>query len=545
MTDLYITLAQINTSAGNLSKNTLKIIEAIENAKTAGSDIIVFPELCISGYTSSDLWLREEVILSSRAHIDMIRQHTNNITVIVGSIDKINQSLYDCAFVIQDQQIIAKHYKRTLPKSDLFEEQRYFSVGHEETVVTIKGYKLGIAICEDLQDQIFTKPCDLYCTLNALTFTRNSAAERDELLGKFSLKHQTPLIFVNALAGQDTLILDGSSSVFNAKGQKILQLPSFREATMQISLQHIRTAAPVTPTTVQSAELIYDAICFSLKDFFHKNNYKKVLIPLSQHPASALLLVLAADALGADRIHAIALTDQTTPYELIQTHKTTCTILGVDFRCLPLTELLQQALKIVQPHFFLNPTQLTLETLQRRLATQIILALDENHHHLLLSCNNKTDLAVGNAILHGDLSGDFCPLADIYASEIASLIQYINTHEPIIPELFTQSPSEITLYGDLNVYTLNSHFIDDIIRRHVELGQSTEEIMALGYEEHLVVDVINKIHHQQYLRKQAPIGPKLTHFSLIHDWRTPVTSGWKLVPKGQVTQPAEIVINKI
>lgn len=523
---LQIRLVQLNFKIGDFEANTAKMAQAIMEAKSHGVELVVFSELATSGYCPDDLLDYPDFIERCEQALDAVAQCCFGIAALVGSVQinpnpKGRRLLNTVAFLANGriQQSISK---TLLPSYDVFSEHRYFEPAQETAIVEYKGVKLGIAICEDLWDiyndfEYRQSPGERLKELGAEIIINPSASPFQ--LGKQSLRNRVfaghlnryglPVLYVNQVGFHTELLFDGASRAVGHGGQVLVQLPSFEEAHADVHLSHglLSTESQVgLPLEHEEIPLLHKALVFALRDYFQKMGFKRAVLGASGGIDSAVVQCLAAEALGADQVHALLMPSAFSSEHSIADAKALCQRLGCTYDLVSIAPLYDQFLQQLSPVFKDSPFGLAEENIQARARGVLLMASSNKTGAILLNTSNKSELAVGYSTLYGDLCGSLSVLGDVYKQQVYALAQYINRNEEIIPEhILTKAPSAELRPGQKDADSLPEYAIlDEIIRKYIEDRLGAQEIIADGYEPHTVHKVLQLINGAEYKRYQAP-----------------------------------------
>jgi len=533
--EVTFALAQINPTVGDLKRNADKIIDHCRRAR--GADVIVFPELCISGYPPEDLLLRGDFLDACAARLRSVAAATAEftLTVIVGHPLLENGKVFNALTVLQGGDAIETYRKRRLPNYTVFDEKRYFTAGRKPATVTIAGLRVGLAICEDLWHrapvaQTVAAGVDLIVAINASPFHNRQAFLREEgVVVKQSRRHQTPLIYLNQVGGQDGLVFDGSSVAVNADGEIAARLPAFIECMRRVNFRPGDgfTVAPNQITArLEGAELIYRALTLGVSDYIDKNNFRGAVLGLSGGVDSALTLAIAVDALGPKRVTAVMLPSRHTSAMSIEDARAEAEALGVRRHEISIEPLYQSALEQLQPLFAGRDVDATEENIQARCRGLILMALSNKFGDLLLTTGNKSEMAVGYATLYGDMAGGFSALADVPKTLVYELARYRNTVSAVIPgRVLTRAPTAELAPDQTDQDSLPPYdVLDPILEAFVERDLPPEDIIKAGFDAATVHRVVGLVVANEYKRRQAAPGVRVTSRAFGKDRRYPITS---------------------
>ncbi|MDF1655035.1 MAG: NAD+ synthase [Coxiellaceae bacterium] len=533
MSQLTLTLAQINPTVGAIESNTQQVIACCHQAVQNAADAIIFPELILTGYPPEDLLYRDELYQRVEQALQSICQQQLAITIIVGHPAKQEDVMVNQASVIQNGEIVARYNKQHLPNYNVFDEKRYFTAGDETCIITIKDVRVALTICEDLwwpgpAQQAKQAGAQLLISLNASPFHRRQAEQRVNMLTSLAQQVQLPIAYVNMVGGQDELVFDGGSLITNRNGEICEHAPYFESDCLQATLD-FSISPSIQPAdnliTYNDHALIYQALVLGLKDYINKNGFKNVILGLSGGIDSALTLAIAVDALGCEQVEAISMPSQYTADISNEDAVEECKLLHVKHQQIAISPIYETLLQQLAPAFEGRDADITEENLQARCRGIILMALSNKFGSLVLSTGNKSELAVGFATLYGDMCGGFAVLKDVPKTLVYQLAEYRNTLSPAIPQRVIDRPPTAELANDqLDQDRLPAYdILDAIIERFIECDQSAKSIIAEGFDKDTVYDVIKLIKRNEYKRSQAAIGTRITQRAFGKDRRYPLT----------------------
>lgn len=526
---LSILMAQINPTVGAITDNAAKIIDIIQRHDST-HDLIVFPELALTGYPPEDLLFRDELFFQIDTALKSIQDNTHNCHVIVGHPTCDKGQCYNAASILFNHNRTALYHKQLLPNYGVFDEQRYFINGEARPcLLTIKNYQLGICICEDIWepgpvDQLIEEGVKILVCINASPFEEGKYALRESLLRAWAQRGLT-VVYINQVGGQDDLVFDGQSMALDYTGNVCARSPAFIEHLQTVKIQGKQIQASITPLLTKEA-LTYQALVCGLRDYVEKNNFPGVLLGLSGGVDSALVLALAVDALGASRVHAVLMPSRYTADISVEDAKQQADTMQVCYTTLPIEPAFKVLLTTLAPSFKGLAPDKTEENLQARIRGMLLMALSNKTGNMLLSTSNKSETAVGYCTLYGDMAGGFSVLKDVLKTTVYTLANYRNTLSPTIPaRVLTRAPSAELASNQTDQDNLPDYAtLDSIITAYMEDNLGADKIICKGYKTEDVLKVIKLIKHNEYKRRQAPPGVKISRRAFGRDWRYPITS---------------------
>lgn len=526
-------MAQINPFVGGVELNKQKIINIIEEQQ-AKHDIIVFSELVLTGYPPEDLLFRPEFHEAVQKSLLHIQTATKQCYVIVGHPSptaNIDYN-YNSISIFYDGKKIREYHKQKLPNYEVFDEERYFLAGPKDPcILSIQGQNVGLCICEDLwqpgpfQDLI-EHDASIIISVNASPFDSEKYLRREELLKNHALRGVT-IVYVNQSCGQDELLFDGQSFVVDTKGQVCVRAPAFEEALVSVQINAQQVKGSISPLLSPEA-LIYKALVYGTQDFVRKNKFSGILLGLSGGIDSALTLAIAVDALGAEHVHAVMMpscytADMSNEDALYQIHT-----LNVSHSTLSIEPIFKNILSTLEPIFSGLPLDTTEENIQARIRGLLLMALSNKTGKMVLTTSNKSETAVGYATLYGDMAGGFCVLKDVLKTQVYALAKYRNSLSPVIPERVIHRPPSAELRSNqTDQDSLPDYAIlDEIIVSYMN-NLTLAQIIAKGFEPEIVSKVIHLIKRNEYKRRQAAPGIKISPTAFGKDWRYPIANSFE------------------
>ncbi len=536
---LRLVMAQLNMMVGDITGNANKIIAATRRARDElRADAIIFTELALTGYPPEDLLLRPDFHERVLRGMTEIRRQVRGIDVIVGYPRSDIGGLSNAASVIRDGQIIATYHKQHLPNYSVFDEKRYFVPDSLPCVFEINGVPVGITICEDVWmpdpvAQATAGGARLVVNLNASPFHAGKGREREIVVRQRIEENGVPIVYVNQVGGQDELVFDGESFVMNATGEVTQRASAFVEGLYPVDFT-LRDGRPVPlpgslaePLTGEQS--VYHALVLGVRDYIEKNRFPGVVLGLSGGIDSALTLAIAVDAIGADRVEAVMMPSRYTAAISQQDAQAQAQAQGVAYHVIPIEPPFRVFLDSLAAEFAGRPPDVTEENIQARCRGIILMAISNKTGRMLLTTGNKSEVSVGYATLYGDMAGGFAPLKDVPKTMVYRLARYRNSIAPVIPErVITRPPSAELAPDQKDEDTLPPYAIlDAILEMYIEQDKSPEDIVAAGFGDAVVRRVIAMVNRNEYKRRQAPPGVRVTRRAFGRDRRYPITSAYR------------------
>lgn len=552
LNEVTILIAQINLHVGDIESNTLKVLEESRIAAEQGIDIIVFPELTLTSYPPEDLLLRPSLEDKIQQSLDAILKASLNIHIVVGYPKHIQGKLFNMAGVYFKGQCLLEYAKQHLPNYQVFDEKRYFQAGNQAGVFTVKEQRIGVCICEDIwhpepAKHLKQQGAKAILVLNASPFHIDKSEDRLAALAKRAHENQLPIVYANLVGGQDELVFDGGSFVVCAKGTVVNQAPTFCESRLQqsFSLQN-QQLQPSHPSNYPSKEclialqgqlqppedqlaIIYQALVLGVRDYVRKNRFPGVILGLSGGIDSALTLAVAVDALGPDQVEAVMMPFKYTSAMSLEDAQTEARNLGVNYQVISIEPIFNAFVDQLAPHFAGLDRDTTEENLQARCRGVLLMALSNKKGSLVLTTGNKSEMAVGYATLYGDMAGGYNVLKDLYKTLVFQLARYRNSLSPVIPErVITRPPSAELAPNQQDSDSLPEYeVLDAILQLYIEEDFDAKAIINQGFDQEAVQNVLRKVDRNEYKRRQAPIGVRLTKRGFGRDRRYPITAKWQ------------------
>ena len=534
---LSIALAQLNLLVGDIEGNTERMLQTVQQQQKAGADLVMFTELALSGYPPEDLLYRNDFYQRCDEQLLRLQQASTDVAILVGHPWREGDKLYNALSLFSEGQLLARYFKQQLPNYGVFDEKRYFQAGNDTCVVELKGYRLGLLICEDLW---FPEPVDaakaagaeMILSINASPYNREKPYIRKTLMAGHCQRTHLPLVYLNQIGGQDELIFDGCSKVFDAAGNMTHRLAAFAEQVTLLEFNEL----DVVPMTAPAAELpqlaqlaqVYEALVLAVRDYVTKNGFKGAVLGLSGGIDSALTLAIAVDALGKDKVQALMMPFRYTADISIADAKEEAEILGVEFDVVSIEPMFDAFMGQLAPMFAGTERDTTEENLQARCRGVVLMALSNKRRSIVLTTGNKSEMAVGYATLYGDMAGGFDVLKDVPKTLVFKLSEYRNTVSYVIPQRVIDRPPSAELAPDqVDQDSLPPYdILDAILEGYVERDMSVVDLVAAGFDEAIVRKVIRLVDINEYKRRQAAVGPRITARNFGKDRRYPITSGF-------------------
>lgn len=516
---IKVALAQINCVVGDIEANSRKIVEWANRARDQKADLVVFPELAITGYPPEDLIFKPNFIDQNLAALEMAAEAIRGIAAIVGFVDR-KDGLYNALALLEEGQIGAIYHKRRLPNYSVFDEKRYFSAGKENGIATVKGTRIALAICEDLWYEMqIDGDIDLLVSINASPFSYTKLKTRFEVLKKRSRELNVPICYVNLVGAQDELVFDGQSAVIGADGELRMLAKPYEE---ELLICGDRQSAVSVPPLM---EQMYGALKLGLKDYVRKNRFQKVILGLSGGIDSALVAVIAADAIGAENVVCVLMPSPFSSKGSIEDALMLAENIGVETKIIAIGALMEEFDRALSDHFRGREKDVTEENLQSRIRGAILMALSNKFGYLVLATGNKSEMSVGYATLYGDMCGGFAPIKDVLKTTVYKLCEYRNKTGEVIPQaILTKPPSaELRLNQTDQDELPDYETLDAIIKLYIEEDRSISYIEKLGFDRQVAIKVAALIDRNEYKRSQSPVGTKIGDRAFGKDRRMPIT----------------------
>jgi len=529
---MKIALAQLNYTIGDFDGNLSKMISYIEKAENSGADVVCFGELATCGYPPADFLNFSEFIQRCNHSIEQLKQYSYKTAIIVGSPivnPKIEgKDLLNSAFFLYQGEVIGTAHKTLLPTYDIFDEYRYFEPATEFRTIRFKGKNIALTVCEDIwnvgndnplypicpMDHLIEQSPDLMINISASPFNYNQPKNRKEVILANVNRYQLPLFYINHTGAQTDIVFDGGSVVASPDGNIFREMPHFTETIEYFDLEDVISGGRTDIQPDDKTSLIYQALITGIRDYFSKLNLKTAILGLSGGIDSAVVTTLAAQALGKENVRVILMPSQYSSEHSIADAVSLTQNLGIRFDIVPIKETYMAFENSLQPLFLGTEPDVTEENIQARIRGLLLMAISNKYGNILLNTSNKSEMAVGYGTLYGDMCGGLAVLGDVYKTEVYQLAHYINRDDEVIPlNSITKPPSAELRPGQKDSDSLPLYdILDPILFHYIEESKGPEEIIAMGYERSLVLNILKKVNINEFKRKQAPpairVSPK-------------------------------------
>ncbi len=534
-----IALAQLDMFVGDVPGNATKIKEyAIRARDELRADLVIFPELSVCGYPPEDLLFHSGLRSRVEKAVAEIRDEVYGIAIMFGFPEYADGQIYNSSAVFEDGRLLAHYRKQLLPNYRVFDEQRYFSAGKEAAVCRIRGLAIGLAICEDVWQPgpltaARTAGAECIVAINGSPYELGSQAHREAVVRARVQETGTPVVYVNMVGGQDELVFDGGSFVMGADGDVDFRAPAYDEGLYKVVLEAAGDSVKCVSTEVaeylDTESSVYGALVTGTRDYVDKHGFPGVVIGLSGGIDSALVLAVACDAIGAERVRVVMMPFRYTSNMSQEDSAKQAAMLGVRYDVIPIAPIYDAIVKQLAPIFEGRDEDVTEENIQARCRGLLLMALSNKTGRMLLTTGNKSEMAVGYATLYGDMAGGFAPIKDCSKTLVYRLARYRNTLSRVIPDrVLTREPSAELRPGQRDRDSLPPYdILDPILEAFIEDDLSVDDITAQGYEHSVVVRVLEMVKRNEYKRRQAPPGVRISRRAFGRDWRYPITSGYR------------------
>ena len=535
---ISIVLAQLDLAVGDISGNTKLIIDSCEKAKNQhNADLIIFPELSISGYPPEDLLLHSGFKRRINDALNSIKDEVAGISALIGFPDYNDDSIYNACAVFRDKEEIVKYRKEALPNYSVFDEKRYFTSDEQPTVFELKGKKIGINICEDIWHKSAAMKAkesgaEIIIVINGSPYEKDGQSKRENIVKQRALQTDLPIVYLNMIGGQDELVFDGASFVMSKNGEIKYRATSFEESMDLFEFDLINNECVPIKSNISSklsvAESVYKALVRGTKDYIEKHKFSGVVMGLSGGIDSALTLSIACDAIGSDKVRAVMMPYLYTSAMSLEDAQCQADTLNIKYDILPISSLYDSTVDLLQPIFLNSEKDSTEENIQSRARGLLLMAISNKTGSMLLTTGNKSEMAVGYATLYGDMAGGFAPIKDCTKTMVKKLAKYRNTISEVIPNrVIEREPSAELRENQHDSDSLPPYdVLDPILEAFIEEDLSVEEIVERGFERVTVTSILEMVKRNEYKRRQAPPGVRISNRAFGRDWRYPITSGY-------------------
>lgn len=535
-----LALAQINPTVGDLDGNVALIVETAEQAAKQGADLVLYPEMAVTGYPPEDLVLVSSFRWQAMRAAEDIAQQTKDLAcdLLIGNVWHDGTRTYNASLLVSGGRVTPVREKYALPNYGVFDEKRWFEPGKAPEVLHWRGIKLGVLICEEVWDATLPQlmkeqGAEIILVQNASPYHIGKARERREVVTRAASITGVPVVYLNLWGGQDELVFDGRSYAVNAQGTDVARLPEFADALAITTWKKDGkawecTKAPMAPVN-PNAQTMYSALVTGLRDYVHKNGFPGVVLGLSGGIDSALCAALAVDALGADKVLGLRLPSPYTSKESLEDAEASAKLLGIRLETVGISELMKQADTSLAALFKGKKPDTTEENIQARLRGLLLMAISNKFGPMVVTTGNKSEMSVGYATLYGDMCGGFAAIKDVYKTTLYKLAEWRNTQGCVIPErTITKVPSAELRLNQTDQDSLPPYdVLDTILRGLIERQKSVKELAAEGMDAALVAKVAGMVLAAEYKRRQSAPGVKITPMAFGRDRRWPITNQWK------------------
>src|ERR1700689_4916707 len=538
---LRCVMAQLNLVVGDVDGNTSRIVAAAVAARDQhAADVVLVPELAVSGYPPEDLLFHSGMRLQVGRSLDRLKQEVRGITLIAGYPEYVGTRIFNSALVIRDGAVLANHRKACLPNYRVFDEKRYFTPGTEPTVVELNGVKVGVLVCEDVWDaepalRARQAGAEVLLVINASPYEGDKQTQREQEVGRARVRETgIPMVFVNLIGGQDELVFDGNSFVMDAQGEITTRAPAFTEGmyTVDLAVDEGGAVKPLPGAIVPlqgQEESVYGALVQGTRDYVDKHRFPGVVLGLSGGVDSALTLCIVVDALGSNRVHSVAMPSRYTSQMSKDDAAEQAAWLNVKHSEISIEGMFDATLTALKHEFAGRPADTAEENVQSRCRGVLLMGISNKTGRMLLTTGNKSEMAVGYATLYGDMAGGFAPIKDCSKLLVYRLAAWRNLQSRAIPARVIERPPSAELRPDqqdtdsLPPYEV----LDPILEAFIEEDLSVDQIAARGFDRKVVGRILDLVKRNEYKRRQAPPGVRVSGRAFGRDWRYPITSGYQ------------------
>jgi NAD+ synthase (glutamine-hydrolysing) len=538
---LRCVMAQINLVVGDVEGNTSRIIEAASRARVEfGADVVMMPELAVSGYPPEDLLFHSGLRAQVARSIERLKSDVCGITLVAGYPEYVGDEIFNSAIVMRDGEVLANHRKACLPNYRVFDEKRYFRPGELPTVVELNGIKAGILVCEDVWEPepaaaARRAGAEVLLVINASPYEGNKQVQRErDVVSRRVAETGLPLLFVNLIGGQDELVFDGNSFVVNARGEVVMRAPAFTEGLYAVDLEvaahgAIKPRPGLIAPLQGEEESVYGALVQGTRDYVDKHRFPGVVLGLSGGVDSALTLCIAVDALGPERVHSVAMPSRYTSQMSKDDAALQASWLGVQHSEISIEGMFEATLRALRDEFAGRAPDTAEENIQSRCRGVLLMGISNKTGRMLLTTGNKSEMAVGYATLYGDMAGGFAPIKDCSKLLVYRLAAWRNAQSRVIPpRVIERAPSAELRPDQKDTDSLPPYeILDPILEAFIEEDLSVEQIAARGFDRATVGRILDLVRRNEYKRRQAPPGVRVSRRAFGRDWRYPITNGYQ------------------
>lgn len=561
---MRIALCQLDFTVGDISGNVRKVLDAMAKCRDYGAEIFIFPELALSGYPPEDLLFKKDFIRDVKMGLEKIAGEVREELLIIGFPEQSGDDLYNSAAILNNGRIAGTYKKACLPNYGVFDEKRYFTPGSDLVLLDCNGLRIGVNICEDIwvspgvTEQLSACGADLIVNISASPYHRGKIRERIDMLSERAVSNRTTICYLNTVGGQDELVFDGGSAVLNDGGELILRMPQFEECiacfdfvprTVDSSLINKSRVDQLNAEVIKvdikqsgnkekilnsmcpdlgEEEEVFSALKTGLRDYVYKNGFRKVVVGVSGGIDSALTVAIAAEALGKENVVGATMPSRYTSDESKEMSKRLFDNLGIEHIDIPIDDIFQAYLKSLERDFAQLPADITEENIQARIRGNILMAFSNKFGYLVLNTGNKSEVSMGYCTLYGDMAGGFAVLKDVLKTWVYKLANYCNKRsgfEAIPSGIILREPTAELRLNQKDSDTIPPYrILDPILDAYIEDELDVNSIRALGFDRNLVKSIIKKVDRNEYKRRQAPPGIKITVKAFGRDRRFPITN---------------------
>ena len=535
---LKLALAQVNPVVGDVAGNVARILAGAARARDEfGADLAIFPELILCGYPPEDLLFHGNMRRSVANALEQLCEQVQGISILVGYPEYQEDQIYNSAAVIADGCIVANYRKQILPNYGVFDEQRYFTAGDQPSTLEIAGIRCGLSICEDIWRPgpamaAQATGAELLLVINGSPYDTTSQQRREAAIRARVTETGLPLVYCNMVGGQDELVFDGGSLVVDKDGVVVQREPAFKETMSLVVLEATATGVvpqpgPVSPVP-ETEPSVYQALVLGVRDYVNKHRFPGVVLGLSGGIDSALTLAIAVDALGAERVTTVMMPSRYTAEISLEDAKAMAAGLGVRHETISIEPIFASAQQALADVFAGREEDVAEENIQARCRGMVLMAISNKLGLMLLTTGNKSEMAVGYATLYGDMAGGFAPIKDCSKTMVFRLSRYRNSLGAVIPErIIVRPPSAELRHDQKDTDSLPPYeVLDPILSSFIEEDCSVDEIVDRGFDRAVVGRILDMIKRNEYKRRQAPPGIRVSRRAFGRDWRYPITSGF-------------------